>query len=194
MNKSFKTRLYYDWVLYLLVAAAAILIWYFAFGLFNAPAPTETIRVFFAGKVVDRSFEDLALSKMSDNGVKLVEIDSCLVDDAAFSAKYAAVGLNGCDVVIALESVIDKTECEGTFAELNGFENVYLRDGKAYGVFLEKSAITALSAYFSFGDSNYVALIAASSVNGGDGALTDNAVVFLRWIADNGKVQTHTEN
>ena len=188
MFKKFKTRLYYDWVLYLLVAAFAAAMWYFAFGLFNAPAPTETVRIFFAGKVLDYSIEKEAVEKMSVSGVRLVEINSCPTSDAMFYTKYQTVGLNGCDVVIAPESVIDDTDCNDSFVILEGFENEYLRDGKAYGVILEKSVLTALSGHFSFTDEPYVVLITASSVNGGKDALTDNAVVFLRWLVSYGKV------
>lgn len=182
MKGAFRARFAYDWVLYVAVAVFSVMLWYFAFSLFNAPAPTETVQIFFGGTVKDYSFRTVAKDYMSDYGVKAVEINSCNLEDSAFAAKYSTVALNGCDVIIVPESIADETECENTFAVTEGFENAYERDGVAYGVYLSGEVKENLSEYFVFGNEEYVAFIAASSPNSGGDAPTDTAVVFLKWL------------
>ena len=181
----FKSRFTYDWVLYLAVTIAAIGIWSLAFGLYNAPAPTETINLFFAGTVNDYSLQDEGVTALKEKGVKVVQISSCDVGDNMFSTKYSVVGLNGCDVVIVPESVANETSCAQTFTPISGIGEEYSQDGVSYGVYLSEKNVAALGAYFEFANERYVAFAVASSVNAGEDGLTDNAVTFIRWLLDN---------
>ena len=182
MKSSFRTRFYYDWVLYVAVVVVAVVVWYLAFGLFNAPAPTETIDVFFAGTVKDYSIAEQGQKAMETSGVKLVEIISCSPSDEVFSTKYSVVGVNACDVVVVPVSVADKTDCKNTFLKLEGFSDTYLQEGEAYGVILSETTRSALSAYFDFGAEDYVVFVVASSKNAVGDALAGNATAFLRWL------------
>lgn len=187
MSKKLRARFQYDWVLYVAVALVSVFLWYFVFGLFNAPADTETIHLFFAGNVEDRSFKDVADKAMSGYGVKTVEINSCDPNDSAFSTKYSVVALNGCDVVVAPVSVADVTDCAGTFTVLTGIDDGYTQDGVTYGAYIDEQAKRNLSAYFKFTDERYVAFVVASSVNSGGDAPTDNALKFLTFLIGYGK-------
>ena len=154
MKGKFLSRLHYDWIKYVAVTIVAVILWYFIFTLFNAPAPTETINVFFAGKVKDYSVKKIALGEMKTYGVRAIEITSCEPNDNAFKTKYSVVALNGSDVVIVPESVASETDCAATFTEIAD-ENAYSQGGKGYGRYLTDEAKEALSAYFSFGYPNF---------------------------------------
>ena len=192
MKGYFKKRLYYDWVIYVGLAIVCVMLWYFAFSLFNAPAPTETVKIFFGGTVKDYSFKDIVKAEMSAYGVKAVEISSCDPADSVFKTKYSTVGLNGCDVVIVSEDIADKTECEGTFKEIEVSGDGYVRDGKVYGAYISDETKENLAAYFAFTDERYAAFIVLSSPNSGGDALTDTAVVFLEFLNGYGKDKTAT--
>ena len=187
MSKKFGIRFQYDWILYVAVALVSVSVWYFAFGLFNAPTDAETIHLFFAGKVEDNSFKTVADKAMAGYGVKTVEINSCDTSDSAFSTKYSVVALNGCDVVVVPVSVADVTDCENTFTALSGIDGGYEQNGVTYGAYIDDTVKQNLSAYFKFTDEKYVAFVVASSVNSGGDALTDNALKFLTWFIGYGK-------
>ena len=184
--EKFKARFIYDWVLYVAVTIAAIGIWSLAFGLYNAPAPTETINLFFAGDVIDRSLQDEGVAALKDYGVKSVQISSCNVSESLFNTKYSVVGLNGCDVVLVPESVANETECASTFTPLNGLGEEYLQGEVAYGVYLPDKTVAALGKYFEFTSERYVVFAVGSSPNAGEDGLTDNAVKFIKWLLDHG--------
>ena len=187
MSRNKRSRLQYDWILYVAVALVSVFVWYFVFGLFNAPTDAETIHLFFAGGVEDRSFKDVADKAMSGYGVKTVEINGCDPNDNAFSTKYSVVALNGCDVVVVPVSVADVTDCASTFTVLTGIDDGYAQNGVIYGAYIDDTAKQNLSAYFKFTDERYVAFVVASSVNSGGDALTDNALKFLTRLIDYGK-------
>ena len=181
------SRFHYDWPLYVAVAVVGVFLWYFAFTLFNAPAPTETINCFVGATVKNYDFKKEALDASKPYGVKAVELVSCDPSDSGFPTKYQTVAVNGCDVVVVPESVAKVTDCANTFIKISGHENVFVQEGIAYGVYLDEEAKTALSVWFGFSSEDYVAMIVASSPNSGGEALTDNALKFLDWLVHYGK-------
>ncbi|MBP5193595.1 MAG: hypothetical protein J6126_02560 [Clostridia bacterium] len=186
-RRAFKDRFYYDWVLYIAVAIVSAAGWYFIFGLFNAPAPTETLYVFFAGEVIDDSLAKEGTSALKERGVRLVEISSCRTDDDRFTTKYTVVGLSGCNVVVAPLSIAEKTDCADSFLEIEGFDDVYRQNGTAYGAFLSDSAKEALSGHFKFSEERYVVFVVESADGAAGETINENALAFLRWLISYGE-------
>lgn len=165
---------------------------YFTFTLYNAPAPTETLEVFFAGKVKDRAICDEWLESTKKYGVLTVGLNSAHPSDSAFPTKYSVVAVNGCDIVIVPESVADQTDCANTFTPITGYENAYTQNGVAYGAMLGAAAKEALEDKLQFDEGAYFVFIVASSVNSGGEALTDNAVKLFDIILNYGKTEATT--
>ena len=188
MSRRFKDRFYYDWVLYIAVAITAALSWYFIFGLFNAPAPTETVNVFFAGEVIGDSLAKEGTSALEERGVRLVELVSCSTEEARFSTKYTVVGLNGCNVVVVPLSVAEKTDCAGSFLPLEGIEDVYTQDGAAYGAFLSDGAKEALEKHLKFNSERYVVFVVESNNGAAGETINGNSLAFLRWLIGYGDI------
>lgn len=184
MKKRFLTRLAYDWIIYLLVAILSVFAWSFAFRVYHSPKPYESLYIFVGADVKDRSFESLAKSVLSSDGVELVEVRSAQPNDVVFSQKYGVVGLNNCDVVIVPQSVASSTHCEAYFVEwhISCGLSEFSQQSKPYGVVLENEQKAKLSKYFEFTEENYVVAIPSSSVNSGEDALTDNSVKFVQWL------------
>ena len=181
MKYGFWSKLRYDWVIYVAVALVAAFGWYFAFGIFNAPSDTETLRIFLAGRVEDASIKEVIMNSI--DGVLLVEISTADPSDGNFSTKYSVVGVNGSDVVIVPESIAEMTDCASTFVAepMEGCD--YFQGGVAYGKFLSDEVKTALKAYFDFTAERYVVLVVASSPNAGAEGGTENALKLMSLIA-----------
>ena len=181
MNKRFKDTFSSEWVKYVVVIVLSVVIWVAAFGLYHAPKEHEKIELFFAGKVKDYAFAEIA--KRSSKEIKKVEISSSNPAEAIpFGQKYRVVGLNGSDVVLVPQSVAESTDCKGSFLPLDGIGEPFKQGEESYGVFLPENAIDALSRYFAFGEERYVAFVVASSVNAGK--ITDHAIDFVKWLVE----------
>ena len=179
MNKTFKARLSYDWIYYVSVVILSIVIWMAAFSLYHMPKNYEKLTIFFAGNVIDYSFEDDAKAHLEDKGVLQVEIASCATDSFAFENKYNVVGLNNSDLVLVPISISNKTACSLTFVEINdNYDCSYFtQENKNYGIVVKKDL---LSKYFTFNDEDYVVMINGGSVNAGD--ITTNAYDLVKWM------------
>lgn len=184
--KRFSRSLPYSWYQYLLVVLAAVLLWTAAFQIWHAPTPTESLYIFVGGHVPDNGFRDEMQARFAEDGVKLVHVASINPGDSAFATKYAAQGLNNCDVILVPRSVAEKTACEEAFApppDLFGCEG-FEQEGRVYGICLPHSAKLALLRHFELTDEAYILFVSAASPNGGEGCATSNAWKTVEWLVN----------
>ena len=164
------------------------------FNLFHAPKSSESIYIFFAGKVRDYSLETRSISEIADEGVKLCEISSALPADTVFPEKYRVVGLIGSNILIVPLETAEQTALAGTEFEkfcggaelpgkLSDSLEFFVRDGKNAGVFIDGALKEKLDPYFEFEErQKYVMMVSYAGFEGQRGSEGYAVAAFIEWL------------
>ena len=184
MNKSFKERFSYEWILYLLVLVISISGWTAIYGIYHSPKNYEKIDIFFAGVINDYSFENEALKYLANTSLIEINISSSNTNDTSFNTKYNVVGLNNSDIVFIPKSIASKTKCEETFNEIDESYNqeFFIQEDKKYGIIIKNDVKEKLNKYFNFTSEEYVILFNEISVN--CGKITNNSYDLVKWMVN----------
>lgn len=201
-KEELKIHFQYNWLKYLAIAAAAVIIWLSLFSIIAAPKATEKLYIAFAGNNFDYTLLQSELNKNSESicGKKLKEISVVTAENGTtvFHQQLFAFSQSA-DFVIIEDDDMPEDIGKTYFAPLNeeditkrfGETELYKENGQIYAFKIEGGNF---SNYYSGNKPCWVFLTVTSEnlslLNGKGNKEDDSAIKVLEYLLGDNNVQT----